>query len=77
MKLRDYIFLAKTSALKNANEKKKILSAFQEKGAAYELQVREMKKSKAELRKDKYSIKNSEMFKILKEEMDKEISDSL
>ena len=77
MKLRDYIFLAKTSALKNANEKKKILSAFQEKGAAYELQVREMKKTKAELRKDKYSIKNSEMFKILKEEMDKEISDSL
>lgn len=59
MKLRDYIFLAKTSALKNANEKKKIMSAFQERGAAYELQVKEMKRSKAELRKDKYSIKNS------------------
>lgn len=59
MKLRDYIFLAKTSALKNASEKKKIMSAFQDRGAAYELQVKEMKKSKAELRKDKYSIKNS------------------
>lgn len=35
------------------------MSAFQDRGAAYELQVKEMKKSKAELRKDKYSIKNS------------------
>lgn len=36
-----------------------------------------MRKSKAELRKNKYAIKNSEMFLVLKEEMERELADSL
>ena len=66
MKLRDYLFLAKTSALKNANEKKKVLSNVYENSTNQKNQSNETKKSKSELRKDKYGIKNSEMFKILK-----------
>lgn len=66
MKLRDYLFLAKTSASKNANEKKKVLSSAYENNLNQKSQMGDTKISKSELRKNKYGIKNSEMFKILK-----------
>jgi hypothetical protein len=77
MKLRDYLFLAKTSATINAGEKKKVLSSWNENKRQVEPELQECRTSKAELRRNKYAIKNSEMFKILKEEMDKELLESL
>jgi hypothetical protein len=75
MKLRDYLFLAQTSASKKEG-KKRVLGSANCNGGSSPGSVG-MKRSKAELRKNKYCIDNGEMFHILKQEMERELADSL
>jgi hypothetical protein len=66
MKLRDYLFLAKTSANKVARERRKMIKARSNSKDRVSTEE-DLRESMLDLRKNKYSITNSEMVQILKE----------
>lgn len=77
MKLRDYLFLAKTASTNTASKKRKILDTLQEQKNITPKAKEDMHASKAELRREKYGMKNSDMFEILKREMEAELAEGI
>jgi hypothetical protein len=77
MKLRDYLFLAKTASTNTASKKRKILDTLQEQKNITPKVKEDMHASKAELKREKYGMKNSDMFEILKREMEAELAEGI